>query len=151
MINLTNLPPPQAVFDAPVGAIVNRNVDVVSFNATMREAIELLLVHPGIPVVNEEGTIITTLSASDLRGVANSSIALFHSQTVQEFLFILYQGGAVREPLMVSVDTTIRDAAKTMYRNRVHRLWVGISTDTPHGGVITYTDIIRAIHIAEMP
>jgi len=139
------------VFDAPVGAIVNPNVDIVSVNATMREALEMLLLHPGIPVVNEEGSIITTLSASDLRGVANSSIALFHSQTVQDFLFILYQGGTIREPLMVSVDTSIRDAAKMMYRNRVHRLWVTVSTETPRGGVITYTDIIRAIHTAEMP
>lgn len=117
----------------------------------MKEAIELLLVHSGVPVIDEDGSIITTLSVSDLRGVTNTSIALFHSQTVEEFLFILTTGGAVREPLMISVNTTIKEAAKIMYRNRVHRLWVEISPDTPHGGVITYTDIIRAIHTAERP
>lgn len=97
------------------------------------------------------GLIVTTLSASDLRGIENSSIALFHSQTVQEFLFIFYKGGAYREPLMVTVDTPIKEVAKAMFRHRVHRLWVANSPSTPNGGVVTYTDIIRAIHSSEMP
>lgn len=117
----------------------------------MKDAINLLLIHSGVPVVDDDGLVITTLSVSDLRGVANTSIALFHSQTVEEFLFILTTGGAVREPLTVSVDTTIKEAAKIMYRNKVHRLWVELSDITPRGGVITYTDIIRAIHGAELP
>lgn len=115
----------------------------------MKDAINLLLIHSGVPVVDENGSVITTLSTSDLRGVENTEIALFHSQTVEEFLYILNTGGAVREPLMVSVNTTIKEAAKIMYRNRVHRLWVEISSETPNGGVITYTDIIRAVHAAE--
>jgi signal-transduction protein with cAMP-binding, CBS, and nucleotidyltransferase domain len=94
---------------------------------------------------------VTTLSASDLRGVENSSIALFQSQTVREFLFILNGGGAYREPLIISVNTSIKEAAKEMYRHRVHRLWVAVSEDTPQGGVVTYTDIIRAVHAAEAP
>lgn len=102
-------------------------------------------------VIFLKGQIVTTLSASDLRGVENSSIALFQSQTVQEFLFIFYKGGAYREPLIVSDDTPIKEVAKAMYRHRVHRLWVANSPTIPNGGVITYTDIIRAIHSAEMP
>ena len=117
----------------------------------MSEAIRLLLVHSGVPVIDENGVIVATLSASDLRGVTNTSIALFHSQTVGEFLFIINNGGVIREPLIISINTTIKEAAKIMHRSRVHRLWVENSSETPNGGVITYTDIIRAIHAAEMP
>jgi CBS domain-containing protein len=147
---------------------VNTEVDVISLSSSMKEALDMLLIHPGIPVVNDEGPlplalfplhssttgiIVTTLSASDLRGVENSSVALFQSQTVQEFLFILYNlegGGGYREPLMVTVNTPIKEAAKFMYRHHIHRLWVSASELTPRGGVVTYTDIIRAVHSLEM-
>ena len=64
-------------------------------------------------------------------------------------------------PLTVNRNTSLLDAARHMLVNHVHRLWVvptpsDATMDTPDApvlleglGVLTLTDILRAIYISE--
>jgi CBS domain-containing protein len=93
--------------------------------------------------------IISTLSASDVRGFDATAMALLARQSVVEFLQAVGGDGALRSPLMGTVDMTVKQAAKTMLAHKVHRLWISPSAASPRGAVVSYTDIIRAVYAAE--
>lgn len=93
-------------------------------------------------------SIISTLSASDIRGFDTTAMALLARQTVTEFLQYV-GGGSLRSPVMGSVDMSVKEVAKIMLSHRVHRMWIAPSAASPRGAVVTYTDIIRAVYVAE--
>mmetsp|Transcript_22133 Transcript_22133/g.32230 ORF Transcript_22133/g.32230 Transcript_22133/m.32230 type:complete len:136 (+) Transcript_22133:672-1079(+) len=122
--------------------------DCISGDMSVKSALELLLVHYAMPVVDREGHVISTFSASDLRGLQSTASALLAEQNVEQFLRAKLEGH-LNPARIVFADTTVRAAAEIMLANGLHRLWIAPSISEPLCGVVTYTDIINAVYAAE--
>ena len=94
------------------------------------------------------GHVISTFSASDLRGLQSTASAFLAEQNVEQFLRAKLEGH-LNPARIVFADTTVRAAAEIMLANGLHRLWIAPSISEPLCGVVTYTDIINAVYAAE--
>lgn len=98
-----------------------------------------------VAVVDAEGALYATLSASDVRRMMAASASLLPetlSLPVERFLLAQAAAGGVRPPLAVSVSTPLSALAAKMALFRVHRLWVVDDLHRPIG-VITPADLFK--------
>ena len=112
--------------------------------------LEKMLRHHGVPIVDSSMRVVSTLSASDLRGHLSTMVAFVAPMTVEEY--IEYRtNGAGKPPVTINADATLQDAAELMLTHGIHRCFIQPSQPGSYPKVISYTDIIRAIFSAELP
>lgn len=104
--------------------------------------------------------IVSTFSATDLRGCGPDALRLWSSMSVLEFLgrsrvAMQYGVGAaaeernpsaiVRPPVTCLLSSSVREVMSKALENKVHRVWV---TDEEQRllGVSTFSDLIRSLH-----
>ena len=113
---------------------------VVSADATMEEAEELLRNHriSGLPVVDLSGRLVGVISQTDLLYLAVPSIQAL----------IRHRGSGIRvgevmstPPVTIETTAAIRDAARRMADDRLHRL-VAIDEHGRPVGVISAMDFV---------
>jgi CBS domain-containing protein len=126
-----------------VAELMQRNVRTVGADATIAEVVVSLAdAHiSGLPVVDDGGRVVGVISASD---VLTAEAETNDSAARQELL----EGTAVREimtrrPYTVTPETDVREAARQMLYDDVHRLFV--TEDGRIVGVVSTTDIVRAV------
>lgn len=95
------------------------------------------------PVVDAQGKVITTLSASDLRGMASSKLKDV-LLTATEFLDKARKG--ISSPVTCVPDDTLKSCLTKIITARVHRLWVVNDKQQPIG-TLSVTDIIRLFKV----
>ena len=94
-----------------------------------------------IALVDEHGRICGNFSASDLKGMTEIN---------GEFLLTLVPSFLEKnspqslQPICVTPQTSIREAAEKMIQRRVHRIWLVDQGNRPVG-VVTMTDILKEI------
>jgi len=94
-----------------------------------------------VAIVDDDGKLVGSLSAADLRGLTESTVSWLHTLPVMEFL--QRQHGLVRPPVTCDHKATLKTVVKFMTDNRTHRLWV-----TDNGvpdGIVTMTDVLRML------
>jgi CBS domain-containing protein len=130
------------VASTTVGQLMTIDPIVVSANATLGEAAELLDRHhiSGAPVVDGSGSLVGVLSQTDLVRARST-----------EYLWANWPGLAVRH-LMTSPAVTVQRstpivlAAARMERHHIHRLVVVADDDvTLPIGILSITDLVHAI------
>jgi CBS domain-containing protein len=133
-INELGLVNPLGDRDFPVASASERTISAFHrmFNKHVR----------ALPVVDENGILIATLSASDLRGISNSSLSSV-KLPVQQFLEVM-QGGKPPHPVVCKSTSTLADVMLAVTTAKVHRVWVTDSKEQPIG-VVTLTDIINTV------
>lgn len=89
--------------------------------------------------MDDHGTLVANLSASDLRGISESNLKLL-TKPVLEFLKLM-GNGKVAHPVVVSSRDTIESILYKVYTSKVHRVWVVDSAQRPIG-VVALGDII---------
>lgn len=95
----------------------------------------------GLAVLGDEGHVIDSISASDLRGFSDSDLMLL-SLPVQQFLTTRQP---MRKPLVtIAPDARFHELLVVLASHRVHRVYVVDGADRPHG-VISLTDVIRTL------
>jgi len=97
------------------------------------------------PVLDDEGVVMATISASDLRGLRCESFNTL-LLPVLDFLRIQHaaRGTELLPPVTCTIHHTLGQLIAQLLDNRVHRSWV-VQSDraSPHPiGVVTMTDLI---------
>jgi CBS domain-containing protein len=148
---------PKTVADA-----MSRDTVVVRPETPLNEAIQILAERhfSGLPVVDDAGRLVGIISETDLMwqetGVTPPAYVMFLDSVIflknpADYERDLHKAlgqtvGEVmsREPLTVSPDKPLKDAAQLMHERRVHRLPVLDATGQVIG-ILTRGDIIRAM------
>lgn len=159
----TSLPHLQTVLSMPVESISTCPVTPVYLSTPLTDAIPMLTEFSALPVVNEAGVVVSNLSASDFRGKSIAELRSSPDCTVRDL--VMHQAMKLLEthpPFTVAATDSIFSAVSYMLRYQIHRLWVTpqrITSQTASGepetvfleglGVLSFTDIIRAVYIAE--
>lgn len=126
---------------ATVSELMTREPIIVRADASLADAARLLDAHRvhGLPVVDETGVLVGVVSQTDL----------LRARTT-EHLWASWRGLKVRHlmsspALTVSSDASLPEAAARMEENQVHRLVVLASDDVSPIGIVSTTDIVRAM------
>jgi CBS domain-containing protein len=147
--------------------IMQRDVIVVYDRDTLQEAMDLMTENhvTGLPVVNSKGKCVGVISATDILGYeqehsefvadTNDDMALHFDpdsgqwEHVRVSSYALEQFGEVRVEevmsrnlLFVETNTTLKDVARKMCNDKVHRVLV-IDPDYRLQGIITSTDFVK--------
>jgi CBS domain-containing protein len=124
-----------------VGDLMTPNPVTVRADAPLLKAAHLLDQHGvhGLPVIDEAGRLIGVVSQTDM----------LRARTTRH-LWDQWKGLQVRHlmsapALTVSVTTSLSDAAARMEENQVHRLVVVSADETTPIGIVSTTDLVRAI------
>lgn len=156
------LPHLQVLLVQPVHIMATKEVAYVSFSTPLNEAISLLVEYSALPVVNDAGVVISHLSASDFKGKSTTDLRATQGATVNDLL--RHQAEDLMEchvPITISGSACLFDAARQMLENHIHRLWVtppltdsdnlspSVDVRIDELGVISLTDILRAVYISE--
>lgn len=125
--------------------LVKGGVVTITPQATALAGFQRMCQHDinAIPVVSENGKLMTVLSASDLRGLTSNLIQRV-TLPVLDFLKEARRGH-VRRPITVSPSSSFQDAVNKILWGRVHRVIIVDDTQKPIG-IITSTDVIRHFH-----
>jgi len=99
----------------------------------------------GAAVLDDHGQIFANFSISDLREMYGKDFAHLMSMSVDQFLKQTHT--FVKLPVTIHPDDPAEQALKLMHRHHVHRVHVVGEDDKPVG-VITATDMLRAVHEA---
>lgn len=145
-----------------VADVMSRNPVVVQRETSLTEAIKILAERriSGLPVVDDSGKLVGIISETDLMwqetGVTPPAYIMFLDSVIylqnpatyeRELHKALGQTvGEVmsKDPITVSPDKSLRDAAKLMHDKNVHRLPI-LDSEGQVIGILTRGDIIRAM------
>mmetsp|Transcript_14184 Transcript_14184/g.19689 ORF Transcript_14184/g.19689 Transcript_14184/m.19689 type:complete len:398 (+) Transcript_14184:229-1422(+) len=99
---------------------------------------------PAVPVVDEKGRLLATLSASDMRGMTKESLPDL-MLPIMEFLKLKTGNRSVRPSEAVTLKVPLRIAIEKLLHAGIHRLWIVDDEDEQNkvGNVLSMTDIIR--------
>lgn len=124
-----------------VGELMTRDPIVTSADLALADAAELMDFYrvSGLPVVDRDGCLVGVISQTDL----------LHARTT-ETLWHAWPGLAVRHlmtspAVAVTANTAVDDAAALMERLHIHRLVVTAADGATPIGVLSVTDIVRAM------
>jgi CBS domain-containing protein len=126
------------------GAQANKLITITP-SSTALTGFRTMLQHneiTSIPIVDESGKFLDTLTVSDFRGMTADSLK-YTLVSVDRFLAQVRP--QKRAPVTVTLDDTLADAITRILDGGVHRLWV-VEGDRPVG-VVSLTDIIRKFSI----
>jgi CBS domain-containing protein len=122
-----------------VGEVMTANPISVTETASLAEAAGILDGNKitGLPVVDENGTLIGVLSQTDLvRARANQHlVANWPGLAVGQIM--------TKPALTIAATASLEEAAKVMEQHRVHRLVVTSAASTPIG-IISTSDLVRS-------
>jgi CBS domain-containing protein len=96
----------------------------------------------GLAVVDENGKIVETLSASDVRGMSSEKLEILLLPTPQYKKSLL---GKSLPPVCVGMTETMHDATRKLVENKLHRVWVVDDGNHPVS-VISLTDLLEAVY-----
>lgn len=127
--------------DATVAELMSRRPLVVWANTAVSEIAELLDRYDisGVPVVDEMGYLVGVVSQMDLLRI-RASDTLWAQWPGLEARHVMS-----RPVLTVTSDTSLTDAARTMQEHGVHRLVVVEDDGESPIGVLSATDVVRAM------
>lgn len=124
-----------------VGDLMTPDPVRVQSNASLAEAARLLDHHHvhGLPVVDESGALVGVVSQTDMLRARTS-----------EHLWASWRGLQVRHlmsapALTVSADASLAEAATRMEENQVHRLVVVDDDGVSPIGIVSTSDLVRAM------
>lgn len=124
-----------------VGDLMTPDPVRVQSHASLAEAARLLDHHHvhGLPVVDESGALVGVVSQTDMLRARTS-----------EHLWASWRGLQVRHlmsapALTVSADASLTDAAARMEENQVHRLVVVDDDGVSPIGIVSTSDLVRAM------
>jgi CBS domain-containing protein len=148
--NESAMPHISDVLNRPLSSIASNASDLVRGEDKLSDAMHLLVRHHALPIVGADGSIISTLSATDMKGQLSAMVAMIAPMSVMDY--ILYRNAdVVPTPFAMPADTTVRAAAQAMLLRGMHRIWIQPPTAGALPGVMSLTDVIRLVFTAELP
>ncbi|MDA7978933.1 MAG: CBS domain-containing protein [Pirellulales bacterium] len=147
----------KTLFNLRVGDVSQRDVVSVSKEDTVSFALGLMVQNrtAALPVVNSTGGIVGMFSASDIVGLVHDLDEEMRdpAEPAPQWLMTKLRDHDLERQSVADLmstdvatiarDNSLRDAAATMLRNRVHRLPV-VEKDDRVIGIVSTTDILEA-------
>ncbi|TPX66222.1 hypothetical protein CcCBS67573_g07899 [Chytriomyces confervae] len=129
---------------AQLGLITNK-VKTMSTSETALEGYNRMAAAKilALPVVDNAGLVVATLSASDLRGLSKETLP-YVGLNVLEFLGKMNTNIGKDATSSVSAEDTLKDAVQLLVERNVHRLWILDMMLRPVG-VVSQSDVMAAI------
>lgn len=149
-----------------VADVMSHNPVVVQRETPLKEAIAILAERriSGLPVVDESGKLIGIISETDLMwqetGVTPPAYIMFldsviylqnpatYDRDLHKALGQTVGDVMSKNPITVSPDKPLRDAARLMHDKSIHRLPI-LDSEGQVVGILTRGDIIRAMAVSE--
>jgi len=97
-----------------------------------------------LPIVNDKGQLVGTLSSSDFRGIGLDNFK--NSLLPVNRFIVLSRGGKKQYQLTVRSDEVLSSVVDKLLLRAVHRVWV-VDQDNKPIEVVSLTDIIRTFSI----
>jgi CBS domain-containing protein len=118
---------------------------LVNSKTRVSEAFKMMgkLCSEGFAVVDDNGSLVGNLSASDLKGVTRTNCAILNS-TVEDFLSRDLKKGWWQRPLCVDLDDTLYHCAHEFVSLGIHRMYVVDTIGRPIGEV-NHRDILNQL------
>ena len=112
----------------------------ISARATALTAFQKMLLYkvPALAVVDERNRLLTTFSASDIRGTTQET---FRNTVLPILDFLKITRGYPVEPVICTPEDTLRSVIESILKAKVHRAWV-VNKDGQPVGVVALSDII---------
>jgi len=131
-----------------VAELMQTNLQTVSPDSTVADAVVVLSEShvTGVPVVDHSGKVVGVLTTTDVLNAAAETtgakerVRLFEATRVEEIM--------TPQPLTISPDTEVKEAAQQMLYLEIHRLFV--EQDGRLVGVISQSDIVRGVALARI-
>jgi len=125
----------------------NREVISMSVNAQAIQAFYLMHVNKvsAVAIVDEKGTLVANLSASDIRGLTPK---LFPALVKPCTNYLIGRYGHVKSPITCRLTSSLQSVIMKLSLYRLHRLWIVDEKEKPIG-LITLTDVMKMI--SEIP
>jgi len=119
--------------------IYSSPVTSVPSTITVRDGLEVIYKNNlnAVAVVDEEGKLVETLSASDLRGLTAETVGTIEQPITSFFV-------EKREQQTVTEEATLNQIIKKCVAHQVHRVWV-VNSDYQPIGVVSFSDVISAL------
>jgi CBS domain-containing protein len=134
---------PAADYELTAGDLMTIDPVVVAVDAPIEEAERLILVHgvSGLPVVDEDGTLLGVVSQTDFMHLANPDVrALLHHKASG-----IRVGEVMSRPAVtVELSTPLVEAARRMVTERVHRVVV-VDDDHRPIGVLSAMNFVNLL------
>jgi CBS domain-containing protein len=134
----------EKIFTLPLVDIKKENPNVIAINDFQAALAAFNIMHinnvHALPVLNTVGTVISTISATDLRGLSVDNIDKL-LLPCHEFLDIENSPAKHHSFDTANTNKKIEEAVKMMVEGRIHHVWV--TKDNHLAGCITPTDIFR--------
>lgn len=86
-----------------------------------------------VPVINETGQIVSTVSENSFKGLYKSSLRMLSQPPPVN---------AQADSLICDIVQTVGDAVEKMLENRAHHIWI-VSDSNVIEGVLTWTDVMQ--------
>ncbi|KAI8622657.1 hypothetical protein BC830DRAFT_1076334 [Chytriomyces sp. MP71] len=124
--------------------LVTNNVKTMSSSQTARQGYNSMAGAKilALPVVNDAGLVVATLSASDLRGLTKETLH-FVGLNVLEFLEKMHTNSKQESTSSLAPSDTLQSAVEMLISRDVHRLWILDAMLRPVG-VVSQSDVISA-------
>eukprot|EP00040_Diaphanoeca_grandis_P037208 m.241380 g.241380 ORF g.241380 m.241380 type:complete len:339 (+) comp33773_c2_seq1:215-1231(+) len=145
------------ILSAPVSSVVSTNASMKYVNSaqSLPDALRIMASTglAALPVLNgatvngPANDIVSTLSSSDLRQVTHASLLSLQGLSVHDFLVYTHNGD-LPPPLSCDASATLNDVVQFMFAKHVHRVW--ILNKNQCVGVVTLTDVIRAVYESQL-
>ncbi|MEZ7497610.1 CBS domain-containing protein [Flavobacterium sp. Arc3] len=130
--------------NVPVSVIMTKNIIKLNLSDDLTKAEALFKKHNirHIPVVNEY-KIVGLLSYTDLLRVSYADAVDSEEQHVESIVFNMFSVGQVmaKDIIVISPETTIKEAAEILSKNEFHAL--PVSDNEALVGIVTTTDLIK--------
>ena len=158
VVNYTNDSKPK--MSKTVAEVMTADPITVSPQTSLQEAIQILAEKKvgGLPVVDEQGTLVGVISETDLTwqatGVDAPPYVMFldsviylqnplkHNEEVHKALGQTVEDAMSDRPVTIKADRLVREAAKLMHEKKLRRLPV-VDEQSKLVGIITQGDVIR--------
>lgn len=130
----------ETIVDADVVSI---NVTDVTIHAIRKMVKEQLFAAPVVDL-SAGGKIVSTISASDFRGLTADAIARLVYLPVGEFLhqIALLNSNQIAAPVCFEDSVTLETVLKSIVTNHIHRVWIVNAQGKPKG-VVSLSDLIH--------
>ena len=122
--------------------IIRGNVKTANENTPALEAFRTLEIEDimALPLVDDTGKLVATLSASDLRGLRSFQLKSILLSSIQ--FLLLFRGPAARRCVTCTENDTLFDIITKFIIFKVHRIWV-VDANYHPVGVISLSDVIE--------
>jgi CBS domain-containing protein len=139
------------ILSKPVREIAKSGVLYVNESATALKTFRRMVLEnelSALPIVNEQGKLVDTVSSSDIRKVRNEHLSEL-LLPVGEFMKkakLRSKGSSYQ--IKCRPDQTINEVLTMLLASKVHRAWVCDEEDKPTGA-LGFTDILKAVYLSD--